>query len=126
MPDDQTIRYQPALDGVRALAVIAVLLFHGGLSWMSGGYLGVSVFFTLSGFLITSLLVRETATTGRVDAGRFYARRARRLLPASLVCIAAVCALAAGGAFEGVSGLRRDVVGALLQVFNWVKLDSGQ
>ena len=126
MRAERTIPYQPALDGVRALAVIAVLLFHGGVSWMTGGYLGVSVFFTLSGFLITSLLVRETATTGRVDAGRFYARRARRLLPASLLCIAAVCLLAAGGAFKGVSGLRSDVLGALLQVFNWVKLGSGQ
>ncbi len=120
------MEYQPALDGVRALAVVAVLLFHGGVSWLTGGYLGVSVFFTLSGFLITTLLVRETATSGRVDAGRFYARRARRLLPASLVCIAAVCVLAAAGAFKGVSGLRRDVLGALLQVFNWVKLGSGQ
>src|ERR1700712_3104203 len=126
MPDDQTIRYQPALDGVRALAVIAVLLFHGGLSWMSGGYLGVSVFFTLSGFLITSLLLREGDATGRIDVARFYTRRARRLLPASLVCILAVCALAAAGAFAGVAGLRRDVLGALLQVFNWVKLGSGE
>src|SRR5690606_17482803 len=50
-----TIAYQPALDGVRAIAVIAVLLFHGEVSWMTGGYLGVSVFFTLSGFLITTL-----------------------------------------------------------------------
>lgn len=126
MRAERTIPYQPALDGVRALAVIVVLLFHGGVSWMTGGYLGVSVFFTLSGFLITSLLVREAAGSGRIDAGRFYARRARRLLPASLVCLAAVCLLAAGGAFGGVSGLRRDVLGALLQVFNWVKLASGQ
>ena len=126
MPAERTIPYQPALDGVRALAVIAVLLFHGGVSWMTGGYLGVSVFFTLSGYLITSLLVRETHRSGRVDAGRFYARRARRLLPASLVCLAAVCVLASTGAFQGVSGLRRDVLGALLQVFNWVKLNSGE
>ena len=125
MPRTHTIRYQPALDGVRALAVVVVLLFHDGLSWMSGGYLGVSVFFTLSGFLITSLLLVETADTGRVDARGFYARRARRLLPASLVCIAAVCVLAAAGQFYGVTGLRRDVMGALLQVFNWVKLGSG-
>ena len=60
MGEERSIPYQPALDGVRALAVIVVLLFHGGVSWMTGGYLGVSVFFTLSGFLITSLLLRET------------------------------------------------------------------
>ncbi len=126
MPAERTIPYQPALDGVRALAVVAVLLFHGGVSWMTGGYLGVSVFFTLSGFLITSLLLREASGTGRVDAGRFYARRARRLLPASLICLVGVCVLAVAGAFDGVSGMRRDVLGALLEVFNWVKLASGQ
>ncbi|MBI4934577.1 MAG: acyltransferase family protein [Actinobacteria bacterium] len=121
-----TIAYQPALDGVRALAVSAVLLFHGGLSWMSGGYLGVSVFFTLSGFLITSLLLREHQSTGAIDAKAFFTRRARRLLPASLVCLAAVCVLAAAGAFDGLEKLRRDVLGALFQVFNWVKLASGE
>jgi peptidoglycan/LPS O-acetylase OafA/YrhL len=122
----QRITYQPALDGVRAVSVIAVLLFHGGVGWMSGGYVGVSVFFTLSGFLITSLLLTEHTTTGTVDAGRFYTRRAKRLLPASLVCLAAVALLAAGGAFGDVANLRRDVIGALLQVFNWVKLASGE
>ena len=93
---------------------------------MSGGYLGVSVFFTLSGFLITSLLLAEHAghRLGRRPA--FYTRRARRLLPASLVCLAAVCVLAAAGAFDGITKLRRDVLGALFQVFNWVKLASGE
>jgi peptidoglycan/LPS O-acetylase OafA/YrhL len=122
----RTIAYQPALDGVRAFAVTAVLLFHAGYGWMSGGYLGVSVFFTLSGFLITSLLITERTTTGTVDARAFYTRRARRLLPASLLCLAAVCVLAAFGAWDGITKLRRDVIGALLQVFNWVKLASGE
>ncbi len=122
----RTIAYQPALDGVRAFAVTAVLLFHAGFGWMSGGYLGVSVFFTLSGFLITSLLLTERAASGTVDARAFYTRRARRLLPASLVCVAAVCVLAAFGAWDGITKLRRDVIGALLQVFNWVKLASGE
>src|SRR6187402_1746086 len=94
-----TIAYQPALDGVRALAVAAVLLFHGGISWMTGGYLGVSVFFTLSGFLITSLLLQEQAATGTVSARAFYTRRARRLLPASLACLLAVCVIAWSGGF---------------------------
>ena len=121
----RTIAYQPALDGVRALAVAAVLLFHGGVSWMTGGYLGVSVFFTLSGFLITSLLLQEQAATGTVSARAFYTRRARRLLPASLACLLAVCVIAWSGGFRGVPNLRRDVLGALFQVYNWVKLLAG-
>ena len=104
----------------------AVLLFHGGVSWMSGGYVGVSVFFTLSGYLITTLLLNEDQRTGRINAGAFYTRRARRLLPASLVSIVAVCAMAWAGWFSGVAHIRRDALGALLQVFNWVKLASGE
>lgn len=122
----QTIAYQPALDGTRALAVVAVLLFHGGVSWMSGGYVGVSVFFTLSGYLITTLLLTEAQRDGTINAGMFYARRVRRLLPASLVCIIAVCWMAWAGWFGGVANIRRDALGALLQVFNWVKLGSGE
>ncbi len=121
-----TITYQPALDGVRALAVTAVLLFHGGVSWLQGGYLGVSVFFTLSGFLITSLLLTEHQNTGRVNAAAFYVRRARRLLPASLACLVAVCLMAWVGWFRGVANLRRDVIGSLFQVFNWVKLSADE
>ena len=77
----------PALDGVRALAVIAVVCFHADLSAASGGFLGVSVFFTLSGFLITSLLLAEHAATGAISLRRFAGRRARRLLPAAGLCI---------------------------------------
>ena len=122
---DSRFAYQPALDGLRALAVVAVLLFHGQVSWMRGGYVGVSVFFTLSGFLITSLLIREGRRTGRVDAAAFYARRARRLLPASVVCLVGVGAVVALGGFDGVPHLRRDLVGSVLQVANWVQLRSG-
>ena len=82
--------YQPALDGLRAVAVSMVLLFHQG--WLRGGYVGVSVFFTLSGYLITSLALTEHERTGRLDVGGFYARRLRRLLPASLACLAAIVA----------------------------------
>ena len=118
-----TIAYQPALDGVRALAVLAVLLFHGGVWGFTGGYLGVSVFFTLSGYLITSLLVHEHAATGRVDLGAFYARRLRRLLPASALCLAVIVVLArATDWFDRVEGLRSHVLGAVFQVANWVLL----
>jgi peptidoglycan/LPS O-acetylase OafA/YrhL len=126
MPEHRSLDYQPALDGLRAVAVVMVLLFHGEFSWMRGGYLGVSVFFTLSGFLITSLLLAERERTGSVSLGSFYSRRAKRLLPASLLCLVGVCLLAAANAFRGVDHIRRDALGALLQVFNWVKLSSGE
>ncbi|MCU1458584.1 MAG: Acyltransferase family, partial [Actinomycetia bacterium] len=73
--------YQPALDGLRALAVIGVLLYHGGVDWAQGGFLGVDLFFTLSGFLITSLLLVEFRANQGIDLKRFWTRRARRLLP---------------------------------------------
>src|SRR6266480_280850 len=82
--------YQPALDGVRALAVIAVLLFHGGVAALPGGFLGVDAFFVLSGYLITSLLLAERADTGRIRLAAFWGRRARRLLPALLLVLLVV------------------------------------
>ena len=118
--------YQPALDGVRGIAVALVLCFHGGFGWMPGGYVGVSVFFTLSGFLITTLALREHGATGRLDVPAFYGRRLRRLLPASVACVAGVLVIAAFGGFEGAEGLRRDAVAALLQVFNWAALTEGR
>src|SRR5438270_9129366 len=82
--------YRPALDGVRALAVAAVLLFHGGVTALPGGFLGVDAFFVLSGFLITSLLLGEHAATGRIRLAAFWGRRARRLLPALLLVLVVV------------------------------------
>ncbi len=125
MSQRRTLEYQPALDGVRAVAVALVLVFHGGFAWMSGGYVGVSVFFTLSGYLITSLLLVERQRSGAIALGTFYARRLKRLLPASLLCLTAVAVAAACGAFEQFGSLRRDLLGALFQVANWVKLWSG-
>jgi peptidoglycan/LPS O-acetylase OafA/YrhL len=117
--------YQPALDGVRAVAVVLVLLYHAGFGWMSGGYLGVSVFFTLSGFLITSLALVEHDRAGRFDAGAFYGRRVRRLLPASIVCLAGVIVAAGFHQFDGITELRRDLWAALAQVYNWTLLAHG-
>ena len=120
------IAYQPALDGVRALAVVVVLLFHAEVPGFSGGYLGVSVFFTLSGYLITSLLIVEHDRTGRISLAGFYARRIRRLLPVSSVCLVAVAVFAAvTDVFDGVADLRREIVGSGLQVLNWVLLAGG-
>jgi peptidoglycan/LPS O-acetylase OafA/YrhL len=112
--------YQPALDGVRALAVAAVLIFHGYPGWLPGGFLGVDAFFVLSGFLITSLLLSERERTGRISLARFWARRARRLLPALLLVLVAVAVLARYTlAAEELAALRRDALAALGYVANW-------
>ena len=93
------------LDGLRAVAVYLVVIFHAGSLRFSGGFIGVDVFFVLSGFLITRLLVRELASTGTLSLREFWARRMRRLLPASLLVVLAV--LAFRSAVGGHSGLRR-------------------
>lgn len=85
--DIPTLGFQPALDGIRAFAVLAVLARHGGYGAYPGGFLGVDVFFVLSGFLITSLLLEEWSKSGRIALGAFYGRRARRLLPALFVTL---------------------------------------
>ncbi len=121
-PAEPTVepRYHPALDGLRGLAVAAVLAYHGGFAWMRGGYLGVSAFFTLSGFLITALLLAEHRATGRVSLRRFWARRARRLAPAALLALAGIVAFGATVATpEQVAELRADVLAALGQAANW-------
>ncbi len=124
-PAPARLAHQPALDGLRAVAVIMVLLFHGNVSWMRGGYFGVSVFFTLSGFLITSLLVREYDTRQRIAPLAFYTRRAKRLLPASTLCLAGVSIMATRDVWRGADHVRRDALGALFQVANWVQLGGG-
>lgn len=75
------MQYRQEIDGLRAVAVLPVILFHAGFSWFSGGYVGVDVFFVISGYLITSILVDEL-DKGTFSIGSFYERRARRILPA--------------------------------------------
>ncbi|MGH9244423.1 MAG: acyltransferase family protein [Acidimicrobiales bacterium] len=122
-----SIEYQPALDGLRAVAVVAVLLYHGGVSWAGAGFLGVDVFFALSGYLITSLLLAELDRTGRVNLPAFWARRARRLLPALFVTLFAVAAYAALLAPpETRDVLRGDGLAGLFYVANWWFIASDQ
>ncbi|MFM7069169.1 MAG: acyltransferase family protein, partial [Actinomycetes bacterium] len=111
--------YRPALDGLRAVSVMAVLFYHADAAWFPGGFLGVEVFFVVSGFLITALMVEERIGTGRVDLGQFWLRRARRLLPA-LYLLLAVVSIAALLVWRDVSGrMGGDVLAALLYVSNW-------
>src|SRR4051794_1358599 len=86
--------FRPDLEGLRGVAILLVLLFHAGIPGIAGGFVGVDVFFVLSGFLITGLLIRERERTGRVSLSSFYARRARRILPAALVVTVATLAFA--------------------------------
>jgi peptidoglycan/LPS O-acetylase OafA/YrhL len=109
-----------ALDGVRALAVALVLADHGGIPGMAGGFLGVDVFFVLSGFLITSLLLDELGRTGRIDLANFWIRRARRLLPALVLMVLTVAVGRQLFSSEAVAGLRDDAVAAFFWVANWM------
>jgi len=93
-----TIQYRPFLDGLRAIAVVAVILYHLDLAAVPGGFLGVDVFFVLSGYLITSLLLAEREVRGRIDFTGFYARRARRLLPALFLMFGNTRSSSRGGA----------------------------
>lgn len=111
--------YQPGLDGVRALAIIGVLLYHADFDWLPGGFLGVDVFFVLSGFLITTLIIEEFERTGRVDFRRFYIRRARRLLPALFLMLFVVGIFVALFARDAARAFGEDAVSALLYVTNW-------
>jgi peptidoglycan/LPS O-acetylase OafA/YrhL len=113
------IRHVPALDGLRGAAVLAVVLFHSdGL--LKGGYLGVDLFFVLSGYLITSILVAEHEKNGRIALGRFWVRRARRLLPALLALMPGVALYALVWAkYAELAGIRADALATLGYVANW-------
>ncbi|MDA2966168.1 MAG: acyltransferase family protein [Actinomycetota bacterium] len=120
------LAHHRGLDGLRGVAVILVIIFHSGLGWLPGGFLGVSVFFTLSGFLITSLLINECENTGRIDLKAFWGRRLRRLAPASLVVIAGVVGLASwlSTSIEA-SRIKGDAISATLYFSNWRFIYSG-
>jgi peptidoglycan/LPS O-acetylase OafA/YrhL len=121
------LRYMPALDGVRAFAVLSVMAYHGGVSFLPAGFFGVDAFFVLSGFLITTLLVTEWSGTHRIGLRAFWARRARRLLPALLLMLLFVLLYARFVAAPGTyPGLRWDSIAALFYCANWRFIVSGQ
>lgn len=115
-----TIDYAPGLDGIRGFCLIGVLLFHAPFSWMSGGFLGVSTFFTLSGYLITTLLLAEVESSGRVDFAAFWERRMRRLGPPLWIGVAATVFTAAWWIPPAArERLGLDALSSLLFVSNW-------
>src|SRR5215218_6145048 len=118
-PVERTQRYMPGLDGLRALAVLAVIAYHLELGWAQGGLLGVGVFFTLSGYLITDLLLEQRDAVGHLRLGDFWIRRARRLLPALFLMLAVVTVWVALLDPSQLPALRKDIVAAALYLSNW-------
>ena len=112
-------RYVPGFDGIRAVAVLGVIAYHLDLGWASGGLLGVGVFFVLSGYLITDLLVSEFRSAGRVDLIGFWRRRARRLLPALFLMLFLVVGWATLFAAPQLGQLRSDLPSAVAYYSNW-------
>ena len=112
-------RYIPALDGLRTLAVVAVVLYHLNLTWAQGGLLGVTVFFVLSGYLITRLLINEVSKTGRIDLKSFWIRRIRRLFPAVVTVVVVTCALCTIFNHVMLTKMRPDILPSLLFFNNW-------
>jgi peptidoglycan/LPS O-acetylase OafA/YrhL len=114
---------------LRAVAIAGVFAYHLGYGWAAGGYLGVDLFFVLSGFLITSLLVEEWAGSGRIRIGAFWGRRALRLLPALVVMLLALGAFLAffgPGPLVDLHAVRNDAVATVLYVANWHQLFAHQ
>jgi len=118
-PIEQGQRYVPGLDGIRAIAVMMVIAYHLNLHWAQGGNLGVGVFFTLSGYLITDLLLGHWRRHGHLGLGIFWLRRARRLLPALFMMLAAVSIYVAIFDASQLAQVRRQVIAAALYVGNW-------
>ncbi len=120
------VPYLPGLDGMRGIAVVAVMLYHANHEWLPGGFLGVEVFFVISGYLITLLLMAERETTGTVHLLAFWGRRARRLLPALFVALFLVLTYSMIFKASVLGKLRGDLVAALLYVSNWYQVWVGQ
>jgi peptidoglycan/LPS O-acetylase OafA/YrhL len=120
------VPYLPGLDGLRALAVVAVMIYHANHEWLGGGFLGVEVFFVISGYLITLLLIGEDERHGFVDLRQFWKRRARRLLPPLFLALTALAVYMALFERQPMGRTRGDFVGGLFYVSNWYQVIVGQ
>jgi peptidoglycan/LPS O-acetylase OafA/YrhL len=121
----QSISYLPGLDGLRAIAVLAVVVYHANKNWLHGGFLGVEVFFVISGYLITLLLITESEQNGKINFRAFWMRRIRRLLPALWTLLLGVTIYSSLFERAELGKLRGDVIAALVYVFNWFKIWAG-
>jgi peptidoglycan/LPS O-acetylase OafA/YrhL len=121
------IGYLPHIDGLRAIAVISVLLFHVDVSFLSGGYVGVDIFFVISGYLITNILIKELENTGRISFKQFYLRRFRRLMPAyfAMACVTTVFAalLFSPGLFQSYGSSLVASLFSVSNVYFWLQAD---
>jgi peptidoglycan/LPS O-acetylase OafA/YrhL len=117
--------YLPGLDGIRAVAVVAVMVYHANSDWLPGGYLGVEVFFVISGYLITLLLIAEHERSGTIDLKSFWIRRFRRLLPALFVMMLLLSVWVALFERDALGKLRGDVLAGVLYGSNWYQIWIG-
>lgn len=118
-PISLNTRYLPGLDGLRAIAVIAIIVYHLNPKWLSGGFIGVDTFFVISGYLITSLLLNEYQKNGKINLLKFWKKRIKRLIPAVLFLLACVCVYTLLFEPSIVKDVRHDAIAALLYVSNW-------
>jgi peptidoglycan/LPS O-acetylase OafA/YrhL len=123
--DINRVPYLPGLDGMRAIAVVAVMIYHANPDWLKGGFLGVEVFFVISGYLITLLLISEKARTKTVDITSFWVRRARRLLPALFTLLIMLIIWTSLFERAALGKLRGDVIAAFFYVSNWYQIWTG-
>ncbi|MGK0477783.1 MAG: peptidoglycan/LPS O-acetylase OafA/YrhL [Ilumatobacter sp.] len=119
------VPYLPGLDGMRAIAVVAVMIYHANNSWLPGGFLGVEMFFVISGYLITLLLIAERERTYRISLVDFWLRRARRLLPALFLLMGLLTLWTALFERDALGQLRGDVFAAFFYVSNWYQVWVG-
>src|SRR5690606_32713667 len=120
------VPYLPGLDGMRALAVVAGMVYHANPGWLSGGFLGVEVFFVISGYLITLLLMSEHERAGRIDLTAFWIRRARRLLPALFLMLFLLLTYSWIFEWNTLGKLRGDLLASVFYVTNWYQIWVGQ
>jgi peptidoglycan/LPS O-acetylase OafA/YrhL len=119
------VPYLPGLDGMRAFAVVAVMIYHANSSWLKGGFIGVEVFFVISGYLITLLLIAEHEKSGLVDMKGFWIRRFRRLLPALFVMMTLLSVWTALFERDALGKLRGDILAGVFYISNWYQIFIG-